>query len=162
MAGLDILFMLIAITLWVYILGYIYKLESIGCECSEQGWMRNFVKYSIGVIITLIVLRIFDLWTFDNLAPAVVTLEFIFMTVFVMVSYHYIHFLKKKKCLCSEDKARDIFEVVNYIQLFLLLLAYVVSVHLVVVLTKLSHTAFKNKQSQRTPRSISKVPKSRK
>lgn len=118
----------IYLAIWGYILFYIYKLEQIGCECSKD-WRRDFIKFFIIFMIVIFVLRMFDLWSPAGVPPVLMTLQFVAVLFFVAVVFQYVHELKVKKCQCSEDLARDVLEVVNYVQMFLLGLALLLMVH---------------------------------
>ena len=133
-AVISILYLFI----WAYIFLYITKLEQVGCACSKD-WKRSFIKYYIGIIMVLILLRMFSIWTSDKVPAALMTLEILASIGFVVIAYHYIHELKKKKCQCSVDSARDVFEIVNYVQIFMLLLALVIMIHAMVLFSKLSN-----------------------
>lgn len=109
----------ITIILWTYIFSYILKLEKIGCECALD-WRRTFIKYYIVLVIVIAMCKIFGIFEkipiIFRLAVSVGTLAFIIIT------YKYVHDLKKKKCECSRELARDVLEIVNYIQLGILVL----------------------------------------
>lgn len=116
------------IVLWGYILSYIVKLEKTGCPCSKD-WRREFIKYYLVFMLLLIILRMFEMYSPTSMPPILMTLQFVLSVGFVMVVYHYIHDLKQKKCACSESMARDILEIVNYIQVFLVVVSLVMMIH---------------------------------
>jgi hypothetical protein len=115
---------------WGYILAYIVKLENIGCPCAKD-WRREFIKYYVCFMLLLLILRMFDVYSPDSLPPILMTIQFVLSIVFVMIVYHYIHDLKQKKCSCSAHLARDVLEVVNYIQIFLVIIGIVLMAHVV-------------------------------
>lgn len=118
------------IVAWGYILVYIVKLEKIGCPCAKD-WRRDFIKYYIGIMLLLIILRMFDIYSPSLMPPILMTLQFILSIAFVMIVYHYIIELKKKKCDCSAHLARDILEIVNYIQIVLIAIMLFLMIHLI-------------------------------
>lgn len=119
---------LIAITIWSYIFLYIIKLEKIGCECA-LNWRRSFIKYYIIVIILTAILKITSL--FDKI-PFAIKLLLPFATVaFLIITYQYVNDLKKKKCECSRETARDVLEIVNYIQIGLVVFSVCIGFFLV-------------------------------
>lgn len=128
--ALQAIINLIYIVLWGYILAYIVKLENIGCPCAKD-WRREFIKYYVGIMLLLLILRMFDVYSPDSIPPIIMTVQFVFSVAFVMIVYHYIHELKKKKCSCSAHLARDVLEVVNYIQMFLIIVGIVLMAHVV-------------------------------
>lgn len=135
MDALHVIFNLIYIAVWTFILLYIIRLEEIGCECAI-GWRRVFIKYYIMVIIAMVLLSMFGIFSSKQLSPFFMTLQFALTVVFITVVYHYIHDLKVQKCKCSEDMARDILEFVNYIQMFLVIFSLLVMVHAMFTVAK--------------------------
>ena len=127
---MQIVINIIYVVLWGYILAYIVKLENIGCPCAKD-WRREFIKYYVGLMLLLLILRMFDVYSPKSLPPILMTIQFVLSVVFVIIVYHYIHDLKKKKCSCSADLARDVLEVVNYIHMFLIIVGIVLMAHVV-------------------------------
>lgn len=139
---LNIIISSIYIAVWVWILYYITKLEITGCKCSAD-WRRTFIKYYIIVLLIMFVLRIFEYWSPQETAPALMTIQFMFSIMFMIVVFNYINDLKVKKCRCSENDARDLLEILNYVNIFLMALSLLIIVHFMFVL---SHLASNNKQ----------------
>jgi uncharacterized membrane protein YqhA len=111
-----ILLNIVTILFWGYILNYLLKLEKIGCECSK-GWQRTFITYFVVYLLIMLLLSTFKLWNKTQLPPLVLTVHFVLNIFFFITVYQYIHRLKKEKCECSANKARDILEIVNYVEL---------------------------------------------
>jgi len=118
--------MIFAILL-IIIYAYLYKLENIGCECSEHP-NKDFIKN-----FTLIALAYFVITSFaslssvaKNMGPIVVQLlaigTFVFFLIFVVYIYYafdYVRYLTNEKCKCSEDMSRDVIAIGTMISLFL-------------------------------------------
>lgn len=104
---------LLLIIFWAFVVTYVMRLENIGCDCSKD-WKRDYIKYYLLVIIPIMILKLFV-----SLPVALASLTFVFGLTFVFVVFAYIQELRKKKCECSEAPIRDILEIVNYIQIFL-------------------------------------------
>jgi hypothetical protein len=105
---------LILIVFWAFVVAYVVRLEQIGCECSKD-WKRDFIKYYLLVIIPIMILKLFV-----DLPVALAGLTFVFGLTFIFVVFTYIQELRKKKCECSKAPIRDILEIFNYIQIFLI------------------------------------------
>ena len=102
------------IVLWAFVYAYVVRLETTGCECSYD-WKRDFIKVYVIFMIPLMLMRVFDV-----LPRVVLSITLIFTIFFIIAVYRYIHELREKKCKCSEGTTRDVLEIVNYIQIFLL------------------------------------------
>ncbi len=118
----------IAILFWAYILNYLIKLEKLGCECSKD-WRRTFITYFIVYLIILLLLSTFNIWNVKQLPPILMLVNYVIMILFFVTVYQYIHKLKKEKCECSENVARDVLEIVNYIQLALVILSLLMMIY---------------------------------
>lgn len=116
---------------------YVMKLESIGCQCSK-GWRRDYIKYYIAFILIVIVTRTFDAWTPESVPPVFMTIQFMLTVVFVIVVYYYISDLKEKKCACSVSVERDVLEIFNMLQMFLLAISLVLIVHIMFTIAQAS------------------------
>ncbi len=128
MHAIQLFFNILAILIWFYILNYIIKLEKTGCECAKD-WRRDFIKYYIIFIIALLILRSLNIIP-DRFTPLLMTIQFVFSVAFITIVFHYINDLKVKKCACSQDTARDVLEIFNYIQIFLLAFIFVMMVYM--------------------------------
>lgn len=113
MKALALVLDLLLIIFWAFVVNYVIRLENIGCDCSKN-WKRDYIKYYLLVIIPIMILRLFV-----SLPVALASLTLVFGLTFVFVVFAYIQELRKKKCECSEAPIRDILEIVNYIQIFL-------------------------------------------
>jgi hypothetical protein len=125
---LKIVLNVIAVAIWLFIFSYILHLEKIGCECSKT-WQRSFIKYFVIVIIVMLGLTTFEIWSPKTTHPSLLTLYFVATIAFVLITYHYIQMLKVQKCACSQHLARDVLEIVNYIQLFLIALTFILMIY---------------------------------
>lgn len=117
--GLLVIFSVIVIAIWGYIVHYLLKLEKIGCECSKD-WKRTFVMYYIILILVFFVIQMISLLAYKAIHPIITTIMFLGNIFFVVIVFKYIHELKNEKCKCSEDQARDLLEIINYIQIALM------------------------------------------
>jgi hypothetical protein len=126
------------IAIWGYILLYIAKLEKLGCKCSKN-WQREFIKYYIIFMLLIFIIRLFDSSSPYNLPPILMTIQFVLTIVFVGIVYHYIMNLKQKNCKCSNDTARDILEIINYIQIFLIVLGLLIMIHVIFTIANTNH-----------------------
>jgi hypothetical protein len=118
---------LIFVLLLVIIGSYIYKLENVGCACSDHS-NKEFIK-----TFTFIALAYFAITAFvdvkgvaKSLGTGIVQLlavgTFIFFLTFVVYIYYafdYVRYLMNEKCKCSEDLRRDIIAIGTMISLFL-------------------------------------------
>jgi len=123
----SVIIQMIFAILLIIIYAYLYKLENIGCECSEHP-NKDFIKN-----FTLIALVYFLITSFVSLSsitksmgPIVVQLlaigTFVFFLIFVVYIYYafdYVRYLTNEKCKCSEDMSRDIIAIGTMISLFL-------------------------------------------
>jgi hypothetical protein len=126
----SIFIQLIFVILLVIIWSYIYKLENVGCDCSEHS-NKEFIKS-----FTVIALVYFAITSFisiksiaKSMGTAIVQLlafgSFIFFLTFVVYIYYafdYVRYLMNEKCKCSEDLRRDIIAIGTMISLFLFII----------------------------------------
>lgn len=109
LAGVLRLSLIITIILFVYILSFLVKLESIGCDCAKD-WRRNYiVMYSV-YVICLSVLQMFQPTSTFAVAVAPVTVGLGIM--FIIFTLQYVHRLQNEKCACSDDIGRVILYIV--------------------------------------------------
>ena len=111
---LFIFILLIPISLNLYLLNYVFKLEGT-CDCSKD-WRRDYIKYflllslffSLATVITIDFLKTIKSEIVSIILSAI-------WVVYLYVVFTYIRKLKNSKCLCSEDTARTVMQIVNYI-----------------------------------------------
>lgn len=121
---------LVVIALQIYILWYTFRLERIGCKCARDFRLTYAQVYIILSMAVSVALGIMYALTDENnmvaMAIAAATLQgimFVAGVVYIVFVWQYISKLRRIKCACSEDLARDVWEVVNYIQIAVLVLA---------------------------------------
>lgn len=123
------------IALQIYILYYTFKLERIGCECARdfrRTYAQAYIIASLAVYATLGVLE--ALTNAENLhamaiAKAVLNgVMFLSGIVYVVFVWQYISRLRRIKCACSTSLARDVWEVVNYIQAAIIIITVIILV----------------------------------
>ena len=120
---IHLIFVLLLVIIW----SYIYKLENVGCACSDHI-NKEFIK-----TFTFIALAYFAITAFvdvkgiaKSMGTGIVQLlafgTFIFFLTFVVYIYYafdYVRYLMNEKCKCSEDLRRDIIAIGTMISLFL-------------------------------------------
>ena len=123
---LNIIFTLGLLILWVYVYMWIYKLETIGCECSKD-WKRTFMYVYVCIMIPVMICKIAGVWT-SVLWPLTLFLS----VMFISCVFFYIKELKRTKCECSESDTRTVLEIVNYIQIGILLIGLIMLLLLII------------------------------
>lgn len=120
---IQLIFVILLLIIW----SYIYKLESVGCECSEHP-NKEFIKtFTVVALVYFFVTAFVSLKSIaKNMGTAIVQLlafgTFIFFLTFVVYIYYafdYVRFLMNEKCKCSDDLRRDIIAIGTMISLFL-------------------------------------------
>ena len=123
---IQLIFVLLLIIIW----SYIYKLENIGCACSEHS-NKEFIKnFTIIALVYFFITAFISVKTIaKNMGNIIVQLlafgSFIFFLTFVVYIYYsfdYVRYLMNEKCKCSEDLRRDIIAIGTMISLFLFLI----------------------------------------
>jgi predicted PurR-regulated permease PerM len=123
---IHLIFVLLLVIIW----SYIYKLENVGCACSDHS-NKEFIK-----TFTVIALAYFAITAFvdvkgiaRSMGTGIVQLlafgTFIFFLTFVVYIYYafdYVRYLMNEKCKCSEDLRRDIIAIGTMISLFLFMI----------------------------------------
>ena len=123
---IQLIFVLLLVIIW----SYIYKLENIGCACSDHS-NKEFIKnFTIIALIYFFITAFIPMKTIaKNMGNVIVQLlafgSFIFFLTFVVYIYYsfdYVRYLMNEKCKCSEDLRRDIIAIGTMISLFLFLI----------------------------------------
>ena len=123
---IQLIFVLLLVIIW----SYIYKLENIGCACSEHS-NKEFIKnFTIIALVYFFITAFIPMKTIaKNMGNVIVQLlafgTFIFFLTFVVYIYYsfdYVRYLMNEKCKCSEDLRRDIIAIGTMISLFLFLI----------------------------------------
>ena len=123
---IQLIFVLLLVIIW----SYIYKLENIGCACSDHS-NKEFIKnFTIIALIYFFITAFIPMKTIaKNMGNVIVQLlafgTFIFFLTFVVYIYYsfdYVRYLMNEKCKCSEDLRRDIIAIGTMISLFLFLI----------------------------------------
>ena len=119
--GLLAFVLIVNLLLQIFLLNYIYKLETTGCECAK-GWRRSFIKYYLIVLVVFTIAQVFVI-TMDGvnslfaLNIAFSGIMFIFGLCFAIITLQYVHTLKKTKCECSNTLARTVLNLVALIDI---------------------------------------------
>ena len=123
---IQLIFVILLLIIW----SYIYKLESVGCDCSDHS-NKEFIKnFTIIALVYFFVTAFVSLKSIANsMGTAIVQLlafgTFIFFLTFVVYIYYafdYVRYLMNEKCKCSEDLRRDIIAIGTMISLFLFII----------------------------------------
>ena len=124
----SILMGLIAITINISAILWIYKLENIDCKCSNN-WMRIYIKYYLLVIIPIMVITLFSnvylyttnigVYIIRNNLVSLYLFCVVFLNIFgflnIIISIIFINKLKEINCECSEDIKREVYYIYNII-----------------------------------------------
>jgi hypothetical protein len=119
---------LIAITINISAILWIYKLENIDCKCSNN-WMRIYIKYYLLVIIPIMVITLFSnvylyttnigVYIIRNNLVSLYLFCVVFLNIFgflnIIISIIFINKLKEINCECSEDIKREVYYIYNII-----------------------------------------------
>jgi len=137
-AIIGLILSLAFIGLQIYILYYTFKLERIGCECARDFRLTYAQVYIILSFVVYVALGVIEALTDrENVRMMAIVksviqgVMFLAGIVYVVFVWQYISRLRRIKCACSTSLARDIWEVVNYIQaaiLFLTLIFVIITI----------------------------------
>jgi len=102
--------------LLLIILSYIYKLENMGCECSEhpnKDFIKNFTVIALGYFIITSVISLKSIaksmgFVVVQLLSIATFVFFLMFVVYIYYAFDYVRYLTNEKCKCSEDLSRDI------------------------------------------------------
>lgn len=119
----EILFILLAIAINAYILNYLYYLEKNGCKCA-LNWRRNFIMFFIGLSLLLAILSLFNV---DILTSSIILSVFAALSIAnVVIILQFVYMLKKEKCQCSENLAREILQFIAALYAFFYIMLLIV------------------------------------
>lgn len=104
-------FAAIFVVLQTLIVNFLYKLESIGCQCA-MDWRRQYIIF---FLILSILYTLFAFFFDPASLPLMQSIMVILGLVNVVVTLQYVYRLKKEKCECSESIYRD---VMTFIAIF--------------------------------------------
>lgn len=130
--------LLICLAINSYLVNYIFKLETTGCECAKD-WRRDYIQYYFILLIVFIVIQFGVLFmgglsALIGINMAFGGIMFILGIMFIVFTLQYVHKLKRIKCQCSEATARTVLEIVAYINLFMYSLIAIKFVVLLIML----------------------------
>lgn len=121
-------------------LTWIHKLEEISCKCSED-FKRDYIKYFLYIYIVLIALGYLSTigllmgFKWGKMSPTVKflvnilkNLMFIALIINSIFAVIYIYRLKEIDCKCSEDIRREIYYVLNWINVAFIALVVFLSI----------------------------------
>ena len=125
----SLIIQMIFVILLLIIYTYLYKLENIGCECSEHP-NKDFIKnFTILALVYFLVTAFISLKSvagsmgsvFVQLVAIATFVFFLLFVVYIYYAFDYVNYLTNEKCKCSEDMTRDIIAIGTMISLFLFL-----------------------------------------
>jgi hypothetical protein len=143
----SLIIQMIFVILLLIIYTYLYKLENIGCECSEHP-NKDFIKnFTIIALVYFFVTAFVSLKSVaKSMGSVIVQLlaiaTFVFFLLFVVYIYYtfdYVKYLTNEKCKCSEDISRDIIAIGTMISLFLFLTLLFTIIIIPILLSTLSN-----------------------
>lgn len=115
--------------LYAYFVKYIRDLQAAGCKCAFT-WHKDFLFYGYSILLLMTLGRVIvALFRVNHpMVNTAVQLISAFVGIpVIVVTFMFIRMLKAEACECSQDLARTIMEVVNYIQLFLFFITFIVA-----------------------------------
>jgi predicted PurR-regulated permease PerM len=132
--------------LLLIILSYIYKLENMGCECSEhpnKDFIKNFTVIALGYFIITSVISLKSIaksmgYVVVQLLSIATFVFFLMFVVYIYYAFDYVRYLTNEKCKCSEDLSRDIISIGTMISLFLFLTLLFTIIIIPILLSTLS------------------------
>ena len=112
--------LVLSVLLQTFLLNYIFRLESTGCACAKD-WRRTYIQFYLIVTVVVAVIQLgvlsFDgLQAWSKFSAAISGVMLVFGIIFVVTTLQYVHELKKIKCACSQNVARDVLQIVAIIQ----------------------------------------------
>lgn len=135
----------ISVAISVMVITWIHKLEETACKCSED-FKRDYIKYYLYVYVSIYTFMylnaMYMLLTskvlFVNgivmvLTSILQTILPIFALLNIIFSLMYIWRLKEINCKCSEDIRREIYYVLNWINVGFIGLAVIMIIFIAIV-----------------------------
>ena len=129
MLFLSVIIGLVILTINVYAILWINKLDTINCACSES-YMRTYIKYYLYVFIPMICIDIlinvyllaFNVSIFNlanntlyNIYKNIRSVFGIFSIINIVIVIIFINKLKEINCECSEDIVREVYWIYNIV-----------------------------------------------
>jgi hypothetical protein len=112
---------MIVIALYGWFLHYLLKLEKTGCECA-LSWRRDYIM--IFIVIAIVHKLIYLLYPSIRRMMPIQLLMAVLTVLFIIFTLQYIHHLKKVKCECSQDSARQVLEIYAWSMVVIQALAF--------------------------------------
>ncbi len=104
--------------LFAYILNFLFKLESTGCECA-MDWRRNYIMFYMAYMLLFTVTSLLMLFAkkppsrmLRKLHAILSPVSILLGILFIVFTFQYVHRLHKEKCGCSEDMGRTVLTLV--------------------------------------------------
>lgn len=124
------------IVLNIFVLIYLDNLEKIGCECAKD-WRKTYIFVYLIVSITYAFMLgiLYGVTKTSKSNTAVNIMENVIMAatgvmviaglLYIIFSLQYINKLRDIKCKCAKHLTRDIWEIVLYIEIALIVLGII-------------------------------------
>lgn len=126
MAVWNLFALLVSLLLNVYIIEYVRRLERTACECAVD-WRRRYAVVYLAILIAYEVVITLLSFTRPALAASLIAALSPFLLValvlYLVFSWQYVERLRREKCACSAELARDVWRLVLVIQIALLAFA---------------------------------------
>lgn len=117
----------------IFVIVYLKQLETIGCKCALDFRRTYIYTYLILSILNIFIVGILRYLATSlksrMIAIALFVWSFIMFfagILYIIFSVQYIHRLRKEKCECSESVTRNVWEVVMYISISLIILSFLI------------------------------------
>ena len=128
--GIFVLSTIIGLLLQMYFIQYMVHLEKIGCKCA-RGWDYYYIFVYVALMFLYECYFGYELLTSGiektiKLSAMLHLPVFIATIVFIIAIFLYLRRVKKVKCACSADIARDVMELLAkiYVTVFGIVIIY--------------------------------------
>lgn len=131
----SIISLVIGLAYATFVLLFLDKVQKVGCACALT-WERKFIRIYMTVCILLLIFTV----GLNAAAPGALMspswsiLMFLWQLVTLanlIISLNYIRDLQKGQCKCSDTTSRQVWEIILWIQVAALIVAFVGAVVLV-------------------------------
>ena len=108
---IEVLIVSVVITVNIWFLVYLIKLEKEGCKCSLD-WRRYYI---IAYIFVLIGWNVFNL-VYPLQSNLIFSIVMVCAAItFIVFTFQYLNLLKSRKCNCSEDIAKRVLNIYTWV-----------------------------------------------
>ena len=127
--AIFVLSTIIGLLLQLYFIQYMVHLENIGCKCA-RGWDYYYI------FVYVVLMFLYECFfgykllqgNIDKISTVLQLPVFIATIMFIIAIFLYLKRVKKEKCKCSADIARDVMELLAkiYVTVFGIVIIYCV------------------------------------